>query len=440
MIRKAIHFINTGIWEIDVKTYPPVLGFFLRQLRIIVLSFKEFRGNRIQLRASALTYYSLLSIVPIAAMAFGIAKGFGFENRLETELRQRVAEQAELEPVVEYVLEYAHSTLQNINGGVIAGIGLVLLFWSVMKVFGNIENSFNAIWQIRRSRPFARKFADYLSMMLVAPILFFLSSTVTGFVSSAANNADSVILEYIGPFILFLVKLVPYALICFLFTLLYVIMPNTKVNFKYALYAGIIAGILFQITQYIYFYFQGEAGRLGAIYGSFVFFPLFLIWMQLSWLIVLLGTEISFAYQNIERYEYEQESLHITPYNRKLLTFLVMYTIIKRFEKGDLPLTSTEMAQELGIPVRLTRDIIFDLLDGHLIIEATTESPKENAYLPALDISKITVAYIMEQLDLRGSEKLMAEESPHLNTFSKIQQGLMESIRTSPSNKLLKDL
>ena len=174
-MKKLFQFIQTGIWQIDYKKHTPLLGFLLRQLRILLLAHKEFRNNHIQLRASALTYYSLLSVVPIAAMAFGIAKGFGFETRMEIEIRRRVAEQAELANVVEYIIGFANSMLKNINGGVIAGVGVVLLLWSVMKVLGNIENSFNVIWQIRRSRPFARKFADYLSMMLIAPILFFLS-------------------------------------------------------------------------------------------------------------------------------------------------------------------------------------------------------------------------------------------------------------------------
>jgi membrane protein len=382
----------------------------------------------------------MLSVVPIAAMAFGIAKGFGFESKLEASIREKVVGQEKLAEVIEYILEFANSMLQNINGGIIAGVGLVLLLWAVMKVFGNIEASFNVIWQIRKSRPFARKFADYLSMMLVTPILFFLSSTITGFVSSLAANSDSVVFEYLGPLLLFLVKLVPYILVFLLFTLLYVVMPNTKVRFKYAFYAGIIAGIIFQVTQNLYFYFQGEAVRMNAIYGGFMILPLFLIWMQLSWLIVLLGAEISFAYQNLERYEIEAESLHITPYNRRLLTFLVMHTIIKKFEKGGRPQTSSELRHELGIPVRLVRDIIFDLLDGKLIVETTTGSPKESGYVPSLDIGKITVAYLMERLDMRGDERLMAEESPHLATFGEIQKGLLESIRKSPSNKLLKDI
>jgi len=229
-------------------------------------------------------------------------------------------------------------------------------------------------------------------------------------------------------------------LIFLLFTLLYVVMPNTKVQFKYGLYAGIIAGIIFQVTQNLYFYFQGEAVRLNAIYGGFMLLPLFLIWTQLSWLIVLLGAEISFAFQNIEKYEIEAESLHITPYNRRMLTFLVMYTIIKKFESGEQPQTSSEISHELGIPLRLVRDIMFDLLDAKLLLETSTSSLKESGYVPSMDISRITVAYLMEQLDLRGDERLMAEESSRLDIFSSILAGLRESIRKSPSNKLLKDI
>ncbi len=162
MIKKAINFVTSGIWEMDLEDRHPILTFLFRQLRIIILALKEFKENQIQLRASALTYYSLLSIVPIAAMAFGIAKGFGFATKLDAQIRLQVADNDEMGDVVEYVLDFANSMLENINGGIIAGVGVIMLFWAVMKVLGNIENSFNVIWQIRKARPFARKFADYL--------------------------------------------------------------------------------------------------------------------------------------------------------------------------------------------------------------------------------------------------------------------------------------
>jgi membrane protein len=437
--RRLLDFIKTEVWLLDTSSQHPVLGFLIRQLRIILISIKGFRDHRIQLRASALTYYSLLSIVPVAAMAFGIAKGFGFERKLEVELRKMIAERDEMADVLNYVLEFANSMLANINGGIIAGIGLVFLFWSIMKLLGNIENSFNVIWQIRKPRAFTRKFADYLSMMLIAPILFFLSSTITVYLSNIAGS-DSMIGENLGPLLHVIVNLMPYILILLLFTLLYVIMPNTKVQFKFALNAGLIAGIIFQVTQYVYIFFQVGVGRYGAIYGSFVALPLFLIWLQISWLIVLLGAEMSFAYQNLDKYEFETEALRISQKNRRLITYLVMYTIVKRFEKGEQPNTAAQLGHELGIPVRLIREILYDLLEARLLVEASVDRPKENGYVPAIDINKIDVGLLFERLEIAGEDRVMADKSKHLSTFVGIQRSLYEAIYKSPGNKLLKDL
>jgi len=438
-IRRFLQFIKTEVWLLKTSQYHPVLGFLIRQLRIILISIKGFRDHRIQLRASALTYYSLLSIVPVAAMIFGIAKGFGFEVRLENELRKMISEREEMAEVLNYVLEFANTMLANINGGLIAGVGLIFLFWSIMKLLGNIENSFNVIWQIRKPRVFARKFADYLSMMLIAPILFFLSSTITVYLSDIAGS-ESIIGENLGPLLLVIVKLMPYILIFLLFTLLYVIMPNTKVQFKYALNAGFIAGIIFQITQFLYIYFQVGVGRYGAIYGSFVALPLFLIWLQISWLIVLLGAEMSFAYQNLDKYKFESEAFKISRKNRRLLTFLLMHTIVKKFETGEKPNTAAELSNELGIPVRMVRDIIYDLIEANLLVEATTASLRENAYLPAIDINLIDVGLLFERLEMSGDDRVMAEQSKQLKVFAGIQQSLYEAIYQSPANKLLRDL
>jgi membrane protein len=438
-IRRFLQFIKSEVWLIETSQYHPVLGFLIRQLRIIIIAIRGFRDHRIQLRASALTYYSLLSIVPVAAMVFGIAKGFGFDKRLENELNKMISERDEMADVLNYVLEFANSMLENINGGIIAGIGLVFLFWSVMKLLSNIENSFNVIWQIRRPRGFARKFADYLSMMLIAPILFFLSSTITVYLGNIAGS-ESVIGDNLGPLLMVIVKLMPYLLILLLFTLLYVIMPNTKVQFRYALNAGLIAGIIFQLTQFVYIYFQVGVGRFGAIYGSFVALPLFLIWLQISWLIVLLGAEMSFAYQNLEKYEFESEVFSISRKNRRVLTFLLMHAIVKKFETGEKPNTASELSHELGIPVRMVREILYDLIEAKLLVEATTESVRENAYLPAIDINQVSIGLLYERLEMSGDDRVMAEQTKNLKVFAGIQKSLYETIHNSPANKLLKDL
>jgi len=276
-------------------------------------------------------------------------------------------------------------------------------------------------------------------MMLIAPILFFLSSTITVYLSNIAGS-ESIIGENLGPLLLVIVKLMPYMLIFLLFTLLYVIMPNTKVQFKYAFNAGLIVGIIFQITQILYIYFQVGVGRYGAIYGSFVALPLFLIWLQISWLIVLLGAEMSFAYQNLEKYKFESEAFSISRKNKRLLTLLLMHTIVKKFQTGEKPNTASELSDELGIPVRMVRDIIYDLIEANLLVEATTNSLRVNAYLPAIDINLIDVGLLYERLEMSGDDRVMAEQSKHLKVFAGIQQSLYEAIYQSPANKLLKDL
>ena len=400
---------------------------------------RGFKENKIQMRASALTYYTMMSIVPVAAMIFGISKGFGFQKKLEVMIRQQLSEREEMKEVINYIITFANSMLENINGGFIAGAGLVLLFWSVMKVLGNIENSFNAIWRIQKPRAFVRKFSDYLSMMLMAPVLLVLSSTVTVFLSNAVSG-DQTFMQFVGPVVNFLASLIPYLLIFLLFTMMYVIMPNTKVLFKNGLYAGIIAGAIFQLTQWAYIYFQVGVSKFGAIYTSFAALPLFLIWLQLSWLIVLLGAEISYAYQNIEKYEFETEALKISHYNRRLLTFLVLHQVVKGFIIGDQPLTARDLGHNLGIPMRLVRDIIYSLTESNLLVETTTESPKESAYMPAIDISKLSISYVIKKLEMTEGDRLFAEESADLKAFSGIQQDILMAIDKSPANRLIKDV
>ncbi len=434
-----MNFITDEVWTIDLGKYPRILAFFIRQLRIILLAMRGFKENKIQLRASALTYYTMMSMVPVAAMIFGIAKGFGYQKKLEVMIRSQLSEREEMKEVVNYIITFANSMLENINGGFIAGVGLVLLFWSVMKVLGNIENSFNAIWSIQKPRPFVRKFSDYLSMMLIAPVLLVLSSTVTVFLSDAVTGQHT-FMQYLGPVINFLASLIPYLLIFLLFTILYVIMPNTKVIFRNALYAGIIAGVIFQVIQWAYIYFQVGVSKYGAIYTSFAALPLFLIWLQLSWLIVLLGAEISFAYQNLDKYEFEAEAMKISHYNRRLLTFLILHQVVKGFITGDKPLTASDIGHILGIPIRLVRDIIFSLTENDLLAETITESPKESAYLPAIDISKLSISYIIHKLEMTEGDTLFAEESDDLKAFSDIQQEILKAIEKSPANRLIKDV
>ena len=269
MFKRIIKFIREEVWMVELNNYPKFASYLIRQLRIILLAWGGFQKNRINLHASALTFYSLLSVVPVAALVFGISKGFGFEDRVEKLIHDLFAAREDLKAAADYLIDFAKNMLLEINGGFIAGIGLVVLLWAVMQVLGNIEDSFNAIWEIKKARPYIRKFSDYLSMMLVLPILFLVSSTATVYLSKYVTDSTG-FLQYLGPLVTFLVKLVPYILIYLLFTLLYVVMPNTKVNFRFGFYAALISGTIYQIVQWVYIEFQVGVSRYGAIYGSFL--------------------------------------------------------------------------------------------------------------------------------------------------------------------------
>ena len=207
-------FIRVDIWRMRLADLPFGKSFLIKQLRIIILALRGYDEDRCLLRASSLTFYTLLSLVPVAAMFFGVAKGFGFENRLAKELVEKFPGQEE---IVNQVITFSRSLLEQTKGGIIAGIGMLVLFWSVLKVLGHIEMALNDIWEIKEQRSWGRKFSDYLSIMLISPILVLMSSSVTVFVTTQVENITQrvALLGVFSPLISFLLKLMPYLLICF---------------------------------------------------------------------------------------------------------------------------------------------------------------------------------------------------------------------------------
>lgn len=434
-----VRFIKKDLWRIPINELSPLRAFFIRQLQIMTLAVRGFNEDKVQLRASALTFYTLLSLVPVVAMAFGIAKGFGLEQYLEIELANAFKGREE---VFEWILNLSQSLLETTRGGLMAGVGLVILFYTVMKVLGHIEHSFNDIWYIKKPRNFTRKFADYFSLMLIAPFFVVLSNVFTVFLTTRVQeiSANISILGYISPVLMFLARLIPYVLIWILFTLLYMIMPNTRVTFVSALVAGIIAGTVFQLVQWGYIHFQVGVSRYNAIYGSFAALPLLLLWMQVSWLVVLFGAEISFAYQNVEQYEYESESLNMSIYNRKLVTLLIAHLLVRNFEKGVPPSTARQISNELQIPIRLVKEILYELVEMKVISPTKTASAKETAYQPALDIHKITIKYLVDKIEHRGMDVLIAKRDKEVEKLAGIMESFNALVEQSTENKLLKDI
>jgi membrane protein len=424
MIKRIMLFVQEDVWKTPLHDKSKRYSFLIHQIRTILLAIRGFMDDRVSLRASALTYYTLLSMVPIAAMAFGVAIGFGFDNKMEEFI---IANFKGQEEVMNRIIDMSYNVLEGVEGGLLAGIGLVVLIWSVMQVLTNIENSFNAIWQIKKPRTFFRKLSDYLSIMMFAPVLIILSSSLSVYIStrieSVAQNIE--VIQTVSPFVDSALKLLPYTLVWLLFTLIYMIMPNTKVKFKYALIAGIIAGTIFQVTQWGYIHFQVGVSKYSTLYGTFAALPLFLAWLQISWLIVLLGAEISFAYQNVEKYEFEAGSLNISNHDKRLVSLFLMRNIIKNFQEGK---------------ESLTRDLMFNLVKSNLVNETLTISPRENGYQPAIDINLIDIKFVLDRLDAIGTDQVTVNESESWLRLANVHEELINSMKASDSNVLLKDI
>ncbi|RXQ95004.1 YihY/virulence factor BrkB family protein [Ancylomarina salipaludis] len=436
---QLMNFLSQGVWSMRLKDLSGSRYFLMRQLRIYLLAIKGFYEDKCQLRASALTFYSLLSVVPVLAMFFGIAKGFGLDQRLEKELTKSLAGQEE---VLTWLIQFANKMLENTKGTLIAGLGFIILFWAVIKVLSNIEEAFNDVWQIKKGRSWGRKFSDYTSIMIFGPILLIGSSAVTVFIKSKVSGFidGNTMLEAVGPLLFFLINLIPYVLVWVLFTIIYVFMPNTRVNVKSGILAGIVAGTIYQLLQIVYIEFQGSVTSYNAIYGSFAALPLFLIWLQLSWLVVLFGAEISFAEQNVESYEFEAESTQISHSFRRLLSIILVHKIVRNFTQDKRPYRAKDISQELEMPIRLTREIIFDLVNCGLISELTTGRDKETAYAPAFDIADMSLNRVITSLEEYGSDDIPVKKDRVYDTLTHHINEYKIKFEKESGNVLLKDV
>jgi len=439
MISRFRNFVKTDIWRMRLKNYPPTHSFLIRQLRIIILATRGFIENKCKYRASALTFYSLLSIVPVLAMMFGIAKGFGFEKKVETQILQSLQGQEE---VASRIINFSNSLLQNASGGFIAGVGIIILFWTIISVLSNIESAFNEIWGVKKPRSLGRKFSDYLSIMLVCPFLLVVSGSATVVISSQARLLIQKLgfLSQNASLLLLSLNLLPYLAIWITFTFIFIFMPNAKVRLKSGILAGIVAGTVFQLAQGVYIDFQIGVANYGAIYGSFAALPLFLIWLQISWFIVLFGAELSFAHQNVDTYEFEQDCLSVSHSFKTLLSLLIAHLLVKNFCKAQKPLDDAEISRVLDIPIRLVRQILYELTESGIISEVRQREEKDIAYQPACDVDQLTVKYVIDSLGRRGNTDIPVIRSTELEKLSDCLTTFGKTIENSPANVLLKSI
>lgn len=442
MISKIAHFMEKGIWEIRLTDLSPVKAFFVRCLRVVLLALRGFMKNGGQKTASVLTYYSLLNLVPIIGVAFGIAKGFGLEKLIESRIQQMAQEANWQVEITDQILGFSRSLLDHAKGGLIAGIGVILLFWTVISIFGKIEESLNTIWEVKKPRTLIRKFSDYLTVMVLAPVLFIISSSVTVLVASQVKGILQKI-SLLGAFssvILFLLNLLPYVSIWALFVLLYIIMPNTRVPLRSGIVGGVAAGTIYQLVQWFYIKFQIGAANYGAIYGSFAALPLFLVWLQLSWTIVLLGAEIAYAYEHRETFGFHPDYARLSTDSRRVLMLRIFHFLAKKFSKGEKPPNLRELVHTLEIPFRLARRLLSEMAEVGLVVEITKDKTNEIAFQPGRSIDQLTLQQVLQAYERRGESQPSQTPSEEAEKISNYLKEISEAVEKSPANVRLKEI
>lgn len=397
-----LSFFMKGLWE-------PAAGISGQIFRAIAgrmyLTTKVFLREKMQYRAAALTYTTLLSIVPILAIIFATAKGFGLTAAIEQTLRKNISASAEF---VDTLVGLVNSYLNHTRGGAFIGFGLILLLWTLLKLTDAIESSFNQIWQVKHQRSMFRKITDYTAVFFLLPIFILVSGGLSVYIYSIVGSllSDGTALR---PAVLTMVRIIPFGFTCLFFTGLFAFMPNTRVKIRSALVAGIPTGIAFQLLQFFYIHSQIQLSAYDAIYGSFAALPLFMLMCQFSWYIILAGASLSYVDQNYHTFYYGKEYVKTSREFHDYLCLTITRDICQRFMRGERPVTAEVLALSYREPLRLIVDTLYELCNIGILVEVAGDEKEEGtAYLPAIDVALLTNAYVMQAIDAEG-DKTMPE-------------------------------
>lgn len=411
----------------------PVARWAVRQYKLLFYTVQGLSSHGTMVRSAALTFYTLMSLVPVVALVFAVVKGFGLAEGLEQNLYEVLPQSPE---VIDYVVDFAQKALARTQGGWVALVGVLTLFWAVIKVFGSIEDAFNNIWEVRSTRSAARKYGDYIAVVVVAPILWVISSSMGNYAAEILGVAGSPALEVLSRAGSLVVAWV-------MFTFIYVVLPSTKVRLTAALTAGVVAGTAFVLFQWGYVYLQRWMTSYNAIYGSFAALPLFLLWMQISWEILLLGGELSFAYQNVARFDEERESLLVSYDCRRKLMVGVMLLVSRAFRDGRGAVSFSEIRDRLDVPTRIMNNILYTLVQARMLNEIRTEGTDYDLeYAPARDISTLRVYDILSAVDSHGfgRDTIDMRSNRELRRCAEVVERLKDVTRASTENVLLTEL
>ncbi len=412
-VKRLNDFFVKELWDIDVSSLDRVRAFLIKLLRLIYASFREFSEGELTLRAMSLVYTTLLSLVPLLAFSFSVLKGFGVHNQLEPLLLNFLAP---LGPKGNEITQNIIEFVSNMNVKVLGSLGLAMLVYTVISLIQKIEDALNHIWKIEKQRGLVRRFSDYITLILIGPVFIFAAIGLTASVTSHTIVQKLVSIEPFGTVIYFVGKILPYIFVCAVFTFIYIIIPNTKVRFGSALLGGVVAGVLWQTTGWVFAFFVASSTKYPAIYSGFAVLILFMIWLYLNWLILLVGAEISFCHQNLNFLTLKKEAFHLSNRLKEKLSFLIMFLVSYNYYHNKDRWTLDSLVDRLRLPEGTIQNTLAQLENKRLIIETRDDPP---TYLPARDIETIKLKEILHSARVSEQESHSIENIPEIDTIIK---------------------
>lgn len=398
-VRIFAEWCISGVWADNRKTL------WVRIVKTVNLTVKSFLNRDLQIKSMAITYQTIFAMVPALALLLAISKGFGFQDTVQNELYTYFPSQSK---ALGAALGFVDSYLAEASSGLIVGVGLVVLLWTLISLLSNIEDAFNNIWDIRTNRSIVQKVRDYIAIFLLIPVLMVLSSGISIFMSSTILAV--VPFDFISPLVNALLELLPVVLCWAAFSLCFWLIPNTTVKFKYAAISGLVCAIAFEVLQSLFLHGQIYVSKYNAIYGSFAFLPLLLIWLQFSWLLLLSGCGLTYSLQNVFSYNFFDNINRVSQeYYRKVL-LVVCAVIYRRFHEGLPAPTRNMLSLNYGLPISLVNSILEKLAGARLVqTNGKTGENRDPGYIPTTDTDKITMMDVVRHVENEGKSDFIPE-------------------------------
>jgi membrane protein len=435
-INKLLTRIKSFMWDDDLSDMDRPRRIIVFVLRVAHMLMRELLGGQLNLRAMSLVYTTLLSIVPLLAVSFSVLKGFGVHNQIEPLLYNFLEP---LGPQGAEITEKIIYFVENVKVGVLGSIGFAMLIYTVIALVQKIEAAFNFVWQIDHLRPLSQRISNYLSVILLGPALIFIAISFSATVLGSDWTQRLITIEPLGTLVFFSSKLVPYVLVSLAFTLIYIFIPNTRVQFRSALVGGVIAGVIWKITGWGFAAFIASSSKYAAIYSSFAIMILLLIWMYLSWLILLVGSQIAFFVQFPKYMTMNRVRFILSSRLREQLALQLMYLVAYNHHHDRPPWNLDQFAEYLNIPGEPVHRMVRVLVDAGYLIEISDDDPP--IYLPLHDIDTTRLVDLLTDIRVAGESRFLSlKQLTPVQPVEQLMSGLQVSSETALGERTLKSL